>query len=183
MKSFAIIAAFVLLGVVSAGPFPYNPTEALAMNAPEAIWDPIVEFCKGAYDGVSQTYNYDVKMVKMCIQAPVDIWAQILELYNYIKNMKEFNAKDIFNHLMAFVSKAINSAIPCIFVGLIVDKFVELIITPTKQQIMMSIYKTLLFNFLTFINDMIDMFIFTLKGEFFKVGQCWGQMTYLFILH
>ena len=196
MKS--IIAFIAFLGVISASELTLSSvgfsTLANAMCPaktnfdgvvidPEALWNPFVDIFNGIIEGVKQTFASDLDLFTDCISCPPQIWAAWVEFYNYVKNMKSFNLSEFFDKLMEVVMDTIGAAMPCVILGMILDKFVELILNPTWENLQYTMLKTLAANAQLFFNDLIAIVTHLFKGEFFVCGEYIGNIAYVFIIH
>ncbi len=195
MKSYLLVLSLLVVGlnasklsVVGSALVAkfYDPaTELSFYEDPEAIWDPIVDFFKGIFAGVNATFQSDLRLFNGCIHCPPKVWAAWLKFYDYLKNLswKTFNFSTFMDHFMHFVGDTIGSAMPCIIIGMMADKFIELILDPTIERLQYTFMKTLASNFQLILNDVMKMVVSVLSGHFFVAGEYLGQVVYVIIVH
>lgn len=153
------------------------------IDDPEAIWDPIVDYVKGILEGINLTFQSDLKLINSCFAAPSQIYEAWVKFAEFMKNMKEFKFDEFISHLWKAIEATIGNAIPCVFLGMMADKFIELIIDPTFERLKYSLMKTIVMNCQVLFNALLKMFFEPLKGNWFTAGEYAGQFWYIILVH
>ncbi len=161
----------------------YSPIMAVA--TPEAIWDPFVDFFSGIFMGANITFQSDLRMFQTCLKAPGELLEIWTEFYNFVKeiNWENFEFSELMNAFMQSFGDSIGAAIPCIIIGMTIDKFVELILDPTLDNLKVALMKTLAQNIQTIFNDLLSTIMNIFDGDFYVAGEYIGRIIYIVVVH
>ena len=192
---FAICLIFLFAGLISAGKYsmadaglavltnvvkPYEMQHSVVDEFPEFF---ILDFFKGIWSGINLTFASDLTLFTRCVACPPKIWKVWVRFYEFIKNISWENIDQIIDQVMTLIGDTIGHALPCIILGMMIDKFVELILDPTWDNLKMALLKTLAANFQLILDDAMDMVGCIIKGDFFGAGEDVGQVLYVMIVH
>jgi hypothetical protein len=172
-----VICFLALFAVAMAG-----TSVSLPINRP---MNPFVDFFVGFYDGLKDSFNQDVINVQQCIAAPVNVWNDILDFVNYIKNIewKNFDFNEFINQLMGFAQNVLTDVMPCIIIGMAIDKFVELIMNPTMDTLQKVMMQTLMANIMTLINIVQNLVEDIMNFDMHDVGSDLSSILYIIVIH
>ncbi len=194
---FAICCVLLCAGLISAKQFsladaglavlknvmqPYELEHSVVEDFPQFF---IFDFFKGVWAGINRTFQSDLHLFEHCIACPPKIWKVWVKFYDYVKNItwENFNFMKLVDHIIILFGDTIGNAIPCIVLGMMIDKFVELILEPTWENLKMTFLKTLASNFQLIVKDAMQMVMSIIKGNFFLAGEDLGQILYVLIVH
>ena len=163
----------------------FYPKAAKTVKVQDGLWNPFVDFATGFVDAIKEDFQSDMGLFTQCIAAPKGIWARILTFVDYVKSIdwKNFDFSDFIENVMDLVMGSFGDAVPCIVLGMIIDKFVELIISPTIDNLKYTLLKTLAANAQTIFNDLMDFAQKLITGVFYDAGQDIGEIVYLILIH
>ena len=163
----------------------FSPYEIHKDATDETLENPFVDFYNGFVDEFIKMYKADLRMTEICIACPEQIWAEWVDFYNYLINIKweNFNLGDFVGHVMQVLGRTVGYAMPCMVIGMIIDKFVELILDPTLEKLKYTLLKTLAANMNTLVQDLAVFIMSVIEGKFYRAGLEIGQFIYLVILH
>ena len=145
----------------------------------------LFDFFNGIVQGVNITFRSDLRLFKGCIACPPKIWKVWVKFYEYIKDItwQNFKAMELVDHVIRLLGDTIGNAVPCIILGMMIDKFVELILNPTWEQLKYTFLKTFASNAQLVFNDLVDFVGSIFKGDFYGAGEDIGQIIYILIVH
>ena len=188
----ALIALALIFGAVAAT----SPLEIALMNLfsplhfepkefDENLENGFADFFLGIVDGVKRAFRDDLQLFKLCIACPPKIWVIWLDFFDYIKNLtwETFSLDEFISEVMDFVMGSIGEAIPCIIIYMMADKFVQLILNPTWENLKFALIKTLAQNAQYFFNIIIDIFRCLFAFAWYGAGFDIGIIVYIMVIH
>lgn len=151
----------------------------------ESLENPFTDLFLGIVDGIKRGYRSDLALVNTCVKSLPKIWAKWVAFYEYLKNLTwdTFRLNVFISKFMDTVMGSIGQGIPCIIIGMMLDKFVELILNPTLDQLKMTLIKSLAQNAQFILNTVIDIFRCLFAFAWFGIGSDIGLVLYVIAIH
>ena len=154
-------------------------------NEEESLENPVTDFFLGIYDGIMRGYRSDLALVNTCVKSLPKIWARWVAFYDYLRNLtwETFRFNVFIQRLMDTIMGSIGQGIPCIIIAMMLDKFVELILNPTLEQLKMTLIKSLAQNAQFILNTIIDIFRCLFAFAWYGIGSDIGLVFYVILVH
>ena len=177
---------FILLAIflIGAG-YALFPSEREVATFEDLIElsNPFVDFFNGFIDGIKRKFDEDVTTLAECIAAPKKIMLEWNDFFNYLKTFDWKNFKQLFEELYYTIEASVIALVPCVWIGLVIDKFVELIWYPTLENLKLTLIKTIATNANFLIKVILDIVKCIVHLAWFGAGSDIGLILYIIVIH
>eukprot|EP00830_Metopus_es_P019248 TRINITY_DN7015_c0_g1_i1.p1 TRINITY_DN7015_c0_g1~~TRINITY_DN7015_c0_g1_i1.p1 ORF type:complete len:250 (+),score=44.75 TRINITY_DN7015_c0_g1_i1:27-752(+) len=151
------------------------------------IIDALRDFFIGVWDGLNGTFQYDLRYIRWCYKAPLNlykIWSQLEPIaIEFFKTWDFFKAYDAIKDLRM---RSMIHEKPCEMVYNLYLHFVDLVEILEDgdwEEIKQRIIMTFFYNAQLLIGDIMEIFQCLGDGDYHCVGENVGQILYILIFH
>ena len=148
------------------------------------IIDVLREFILGVWDGINETFQYDLRYIRWCFKAPgrlINVWAKLKDIIE--KFMKTFDFFQPYDSIKELSLQTLVHGLPCYMMYNFVEHFLDLFDIEDFDDLKDRVMMTVLSNLQLFLNDVMEIFSCLQAGDFRCVGYDIGQIIYVLIFH
>jgi len=150
----------------------------------QGILDSFLDLLRGLKDGFVDTFNYDKRYILWCYKAP----GRIMKIVGHIGEVFEefFKTWDVFEFIdnckELFLQGTVHY-LPCYVLYNMFDHLISWLEVKTIDDLQDRFMQTFFSNAQLLINDVMEILGCVGSGDFYCVGEDFGQIVYVFLVH